>query len=191
MKRWLLCCMTLMMLFLSACGGDRPYEVKQEGQTFFVNPVERTVSWEGNDEGSPVVYNTGWDQETDWVELTYPDGSTFRRYWQDGLQYESVSDDYDAARYPSGDVLLKALGREVLSGGSESESWMVGCGIGVLFLGLGGFYALLPQWALERRTGGASAGVAPSPVAVKLTRLLGLLGVAIGGAILIASLLAA
>ena len=189
MKRWLLCCMTLMMLFLSACGGDRPYEVKQEGQTFFVNPVEWTVSWEGNDEGSPVVYNTGWDQETDWVELTYPDGSIFRRYWKDGLQHETTSEEYDPERYPAGEVLLKALSREVISGGTDPRAF--GCAAGLLFLGMGGFYALLPRWALERRTGGASVDVSAGSMSVKLTRLLGLVGMAVGAVILVATFLLA
>lgn len=187
MKRWLIWMMSLLMLVLSACGGDRLYEVEQDGQTFRVNPVERTVSWEGSAGGGLAVYSTGSDRESDWVELSYPDGSTFRRYWQDGLQHETTSETYDPARYPSGDVLLKVLSREVISGGTDPR--MFGCAAGILFLGMGGFYALLPRWALERRTGGASADVAPGSVSVKLTRLLGLVGVAVGTVILAATFL--
>ena len=189
MKRCLIWTMSLLMLLLSACGGDKAYEVKQEGQTFTVNPVERTVSWEGNDTGGLVVYDTGSDRESDWVELTYPDGSTFRRYWQGGLQYETASETYDPTHYPAGEVLLKMLGREVISGGTDSRTF--GCAAGLLFLGMGGFYALVPRWALERRTGGASADVTAGSLSVKLTRLLGFVGMAVGAVILAATFLLA
>jgi len=189
MKRCLIWMMSLLMLLLSACGGDKVYEVKQGEQSFRVNPVEQTVSWEGNDTGGLVVYETGSDRESDWVELTYPDGSTFRRYWKDGLQHETTSEDYDPERYPAGEVLLKALSREVISGGTDPRAF--GCAAGLLFLGMGGFYALLPRWALERRTGGASVDVSAGSMSVKLTRLLGLVGMAVGAVILAATFLMA
>ncbi|MGE4276128.1 MAG: hypothetical protein AB7E30_03005 [Lawsonibacter sp.] len=185
MKRWLAWCFAVWaVVLLVGCGlGSRAYEVERDGRTFFVNPQEHTVSWDGE----TVTYATGSDETADWVELTYPDGATFRRAWQDGRRIHTSGAGYDPTRDVPGEVLLEVLSREVPTG--EMDSWMAGVAVGLFFLGLGGFYVLRPEHALYQRTRGIGPADGKNGVARKLTRALGGAGMAVGAAILLWSLL--
>ena len=114
-----------MVVMLVGCGlGSHTYQVERDGRTFLVNPQEHTVSWDGE----MVTYATGSDETADWVELTYPDGATFRRAWQDGQRSHTSGGGYDPARDVPGEVLLEVLSREVPTG--EMDSWMAGAAAG-------------------------------------------------------------
>lgn len=172
-----------VVVLLAGCGlGSRAYEVERDGQTFLVNPQEHTVSFNGES----VTYATGSDYSADWVELTYPDGATFRRAWQDGQRIHTSGGGYDPEQDIPGEVLLEVLSREVPTG--EMNSWLAGGAAGLFFLGLGGFYVLRPERALYQRTRGTGP-TEQNGVAIKLTRALGGVGVALGAAMLLWSLL--
>ncbi len=178
MRHCLTWILVLGAVLLAGCGQrDGSYEVKKGESTFLVDPEARTVSWDGNQ----VTYAAGSDQGVDWVELTYPDGSTFRRYWEDGERLQRTSEDYDPARYLPGERLLEALSREIPTG--EMEPAAVAGVLGLFCLGLGGFYALCPERALFHRTGGASGAAEKSRTALGLTRAVGAAAAAVGAAL--------
>lgn len=184
MKRCLTWMMLLGMLLLTACGAKGAYEVELD-RVFTVDPEGRTVSWED----CTVAYATGGDQETDWVEITYPDGSTFRRFWTDGERDHSASADYDPERYLPGETVLEVLKREIPTG--EMDAGLMSGAVGLFLAGMGGFYALFPGQALQLRTSGASRGEGKGSAALKLTRYLGLVCLGLGLALALWSFLLA
>ncbi|MGI5963408.1 MAG: hypothetical protein ACOX7N_06805 [Lawsonibacter sp.] len=174
MRRIMFFLLALCTIILTGCAGASSYEVTQEGQVFQVNPQEHTLAWEGH----IIHYAVGSDDTSDWVELTYPDGSTFRRYWEDGVRGQKTSENYNPEAYLPGEELLLVLSREIPTGNMEADTMALA--LGVFCVALGGFYVLRPEHALFNRTGGISGSEGKNRMALRLTRALGGVAVVVG-----------
>ncbi len=115
MKKMLIFLVSMPLLFsLCACSKSKePYTVKEGWRTFEIDPEACTISFK-TDSYKYDISGNGLEYE---ITITYPDGSAYyeshKENFPDNYRIKGRSNDYDATRYVSGDILCKALEDEL------------------------------------------------------------------------------
>ncbi|MBU5625961.1 hypothetical protein KQI82_03280 [Oscillibacter sp. MSJ-2] len=164
--------LALLLALLCACGSLTPsttYEVSRDGWDFVVDTEQQTITCGGD------VFQYTADGRS--VEITYPDGSTYFRTYDNMGWHGGWSDGYSEDRYIPGDTLV-----ELISGGAEQPEKSSGNSpfIGLLLLAIGGFNAISPQTSWYLSYGWRFKDAEPSDAALVLGRCGGVLAAVIG-----------
>lgn len=176
MKRFLILCMAVSLLLLTACAGssDDPnvYDVEYGGKTYTVDQINRTIAVDGYTCQFQV---TGNGNSTDF-KVTYPNGSTYWMRWSNSSGYGGYGGDYDESRYVSGDTLWSVLEQERPGAQRNSGYWF----IGLLLVGLGLFETVSPQTSWYLSHGWRYKNAEPSELALGLGRVGGIVMIIAG-----------
>lgn len=172
MKRFLILCMALCVLFLSACGKDsgdpNVYDVEYGGKTYTVDQNNRTIAFDGH----VCQFEVSGSGSTMRFKVTYPNGATYSGSGWAG----SHSDDYDPDRYVSGDTLWDVLEQGRPGEQKNSGHWF----IGLLLVGFGILEAAYPQVSWYLSHGWRYKNAEPSDLVLGLGRVTGIIMIIAG-----------
>ena len=176
MKRLFVFLAAFLLLFsLSGCKSkDETYNRARDGVVYTVDPANQTIT------DGTYTYHYTLSRGSSEITVTYPDGSY---YWdrrstdKHGISYGtfSGSKDYDEDRYVSGDTLC-----DVVRSGLPKESKPKNVLLILLLLVVGIFNTCSPKSAWYLSTGWQFRDAEPSDDALVLTRLGGIVCLAIG-----------
>ena len=155
-----------LCLFLTGCGAE-PAPTVYEADGFTLDKAAQTITKGEN------VYHYEISPNSE-VTITYPNGATYwRKYDQNGY-VGGWSDDYDGVRYADGDTLMDLVSYQPprRSRGSGPA--------GLLLLALGLFHLLSPRTAWFLSYGWRYRDAEPSDAALVFNRIGGVIALLVG-----------
>ena len=167
----------LMLLSLCACsdtGGV--YTVEMAGKTFEVDTVNSTIF----DGTHTYQYTFMGDAESYSFDVTYPNGSTYYWDYSGSVGHGGWSEDYDEDLYVDGDTLCEVVAEKAPT---PIGSWKII--VPVLLMLIGGLNAAAPRAAWQLEYGWRYKNAEPSPAALTLNRVGGIIAAIIGVVILL------
>ncbi len=165
MKKILLTMIT-MILLLSACGKGSIYTVTYGEEEFIVDTVNHTISH--YDE----VYK--YQVSGSRYEITYPDNSTYWWSQQGNFGSGGFSDDYNEAKYVSGDVLVDVLSSKYESSNTQKSFLLI-----IILLIIGIWHVVSPYSTWYLNYGWRYKNAEPSDTALFLARFSGIVTIII------------
>ena len=178
---WFLC-LTLLLLFLTACGGEKnadPYTdtVEYGGRTYVVQYDPNSTTGTITVEGMVCEFGVSGSADRTKFEVTYPNGSRYSLTDSGYSLASGMSDDYDPPAYAEGDVLWEVLGAE---SAAEKESRVGPIFLGLLVAGLGMIDVIWPRTGWYLSHGWRYKNAEPSELALFLGRAGGIIVVLFG-----------
>ena len=184
MKKTKICltiCLVLLLLLLTACGGEKgdPYTntVEYNGRTYVIEYIPNTTRGTITVEGMVCEFGVSGSANQTKFEVTYPDGS---HYSHTSLGYglaRGTSDNYDPPAYAEGDVLWEVLSAETPE---EKQNRSGPIFLGLLVAGLGMIDVIWPRVGWYLSHGWRFKNAEPSELALFFGRLGGIIVVLIG-----------
>lgn len=172
MKRFLILCMAVCLLLLTACAGSsrdpNVYDVEYNGKTYTVDQNNQTITFDGH----VYQFKVSGSGSNMRFEVTYPNGATYSGSGWAG----SHSDNYDPDRYAPGDTLWSVLEQGRPGAQKNSGYWF----IGLLLVGLGIFQTCSPRTSWYISHGWRYKNAEPSELALGLGRVGGIFVILIG-----------
>jgi len=184
MKKTICClilCFVLLLLFLTACAGEKPASntetVEYRGKTYVIEYNPNSTSGTITVEGMVCEFGVSGSADHTKFEVTYPDGSHYSRTEFGNSWAGGMSEDYDPPSYAKGDVLWEVLGTK---SSSAKESRVGPIFLGLLLIGLGAIDVVKPQFGWYLSHGWRYKNAEPSELALFLGRLGGIIVVLLG-----------
>ena len=177
----LILCFVLLLLFLTACAGEKPASntetVEYRGKTYVIEYNPNSTSGTITVEGMVCEFGVSGSADHTKFEVTYPDGSHYSRTEFGNSWAGGMSEDYDPPSYAKGDVLWEVLDAKNYA---EKESRGGQIFLGLLVAGLGLLNVIRPKTAWYVNHGWRYKNAEPSEAALLFGALGGVMAILIG-----------
>lgn len=167
MKRRILIFLLILVLLLSACGGETVKTVEYRGRTFILDTENHTIT-----QGDTVY---GYEISGDRYTVTYPDGAQYYMSWSGHIGTGGGNSQYHESGRTDGDLLVDLL-RDQQPRKKNPENFL----LGLICIGLGLLNAAAPYAAWYIGHGWRFENAEPSGAYLTLIRVGGIIMIIVG-----------